>query len=83
MNKGDISSHLTRVLIEVFGVAPERIVPSALLADDLKIDSIDAVDLELAMNELTGKRLSAEKFKALRTVQDVIDAVARSVEETR
>ena len=83
MTKGEISAHLTRVLIEVFEVAPERITPSALLADDLKIDSIDAVDLELEMNELTGKRLSAEEFKAVRTVQDVIDAVARSVEETR
>ncbi len=44
--------------------------------EDLDLDSIDAVDLAVKFKDLTGKRLSPETFKSVRTVQDVVDALA-------
>ena len=43
---------------------------------DLDIDSIDAVDLVVKLNQLTGKRLQPDVFKSVRTVQDVVAALA-------
>lgn len=82
MTKEQIEAHLTKILIEHFEIAPERVRASANLYEDLEIDSIDAVDLALEMHELTGKRLPATDFKAVRTVQDVVDAVHRSLAES-
>ncbi len=48
-----------------------------LLGDDLGIDSIDAVDMIVHMREVTGERITPERFKTVRTVQDVVDIVDR------
>jgi acyl carrier protein len=53
-----------------------RFTPAANLYSDLDIDSIDAVDLAVKFKELTGKRLQPEVFKTIRTVQDVVNALA-------
>ena len=49
--------------------------PDAQLFDDLGIDSIDAVDMIVHMREVTGERISPERFKTVRTVNDVVGIV--------
>ena len=39
------------------------------------LDSIDAVDLVVRLQEITKKRILPDKFKGVRTVKDVVDAV--------
>lgn len=75
MTDQDIFDRLRSILVETFDIEAERIVPQARLYDDLDIDSIDAVDLIVKLKPLVGKRLQPEAFKAVRTVQDVIDAL--------
>ncbi|MFK7978197.1 MAG: acyl carrier protein [Halioglobus sp.] len=74
-SKESIQQHITNVLVELFEIEAEAIVPSAQLMDDLDIDSIDAVDIALQMQELTGEKIQPEDFKEITTVQDLIDAV--------
>ena len=74
--RDQILSELKRLLTELFEIPPEKIVPEAHLYKDLDIDSIDAIDLMMHLKELTGKKLQPEAFKHVRTVQDVVDAVA-------
>ena len=62
-------------LIELFEVAPERVVPEARLNEDLEIDSIDAIDLIDHVRRKTGLKISPENFKSVRTLQDVVDAM--------
>ncbi|MGZ3236311.1 MAG: acyl carrier protein [Burkholderiaceae bacterium] len=64
------------VLHEMFELDKAKITPQANLYTDLDIDSIDAVDLAVKLKQLTGKRLQPEIFKTVRTVQDVVDALA-------
>lgn len=64
-------------LVELFRLDPERITPHARLADDLEIDSIDAVDLVDHFKRNTGRKMSAEDFKSVRTVSDLAHAVER------
>ena len=76
MNKEDIYSWLTDVLHEMFELDKSKISLQSNLYTDLDIDSIDAVDLVVKLKDLTGKRLQPEVFKSVRTVQDVVDALA-------
>ena len=72
----DISKLLDRLLADMFDVPVDDIHPGAHLYDDLDIDSIDAVDLVVELRAITGKQIDPDEFKAVRTVDDVINAVA-------
>ena len=75
MTDQEIFDRLRSILVETFDIEADSISPQAKLYDDLDIDSIDAVDLIVKLKPLVGKRLQPEAFKAVRTVQDVIDAL--------
>ncbi|MBA4059145.1 acyl carrier protein [Acidovorax temperans] len=75
MNKEAIYERIAAILQETFEIDADRITPEAHLYDDLDIDSIDAVDLIVQLKPWVGKRLNADAFKSVRTVQDVVDAL--------
>ncbi len=64
-------------LVELFRLDPARITPEARLVDDLEIDSIDAVDLIEQVRRTTGRKVSAEDFRSVRTVSDLTRVVER------
>ena len=78
--RDDIFNTLRAALVELFELEPERITLEANLYQDLEIDSIDAVDLIDHFKRQTGKKIAAEEFKAVRTVDDVVEAVYRLVQ---
>lgn len=65
---GEIVSYLTGT----FEIPEKDIQPDALLMDDLNLDSIDAVDLMVKLQETTGKKVTPEQFENIRTVQDLV-----------
>lgn len=71
----EILSHIKQIFIENFDLEDGDIVSDARLYEDLDIDSIDAVDLMVALKKKTGKKLDPDAFKQVRTVGDVVDAV--------
>ena len=75
----DIFNILRDALVELFELEPERVTLDANLYQDLEIDSIDAIDLIDHIKRQTGKKIAAEEFKAVRTVNDVVEAVFRLV----
>ncbi|MDR2874723.1 MAG: acyl carrier protein [Methylobacillus sp.] len=81
MGKEEIYALVAKELHEMFEIDPSRLVPEAHLYTDLDIDSIDAVDLVVRLNQITGKRFQPETFKAVRTVDDVVNAVAQLIRE--
>ena len=68
----DLFEKVRTVLAEEFEIPRESIVRGANLYQDLGIDSIDAVDLIVRLREITGKQVPPDRFKAVRTVGDVI-----------
>lgn len=75
ISNADILERLRKVLHDTFEIEPARVVPSAHLFADLGLDSIDAVDLAIQVQEMTGMRIKPEDFKNVRTVGDVVDTV--------
>ena len=78
--RDDIFNTLRDALVELFELPPERVTLDANLYQDLEIESIDAVDLIDHIKRQTGKKIAAEEFKAVRTVNDVVEAVYRLVQ---
>lgn len=76
----DIYHILSDALVELFELDPASISLQSNLYQDLEIDSIDAVDLIDHIKRQTGKKIAAEEFKAVRTVNDVVEAVYRLVQ---
>lgn len=77
MTEQEIRDILTDALVNLFEIEPERIEPHTHLYEDLEIDSIDAIDLIDYIKRKTGRKLRAEDFRHVRTVDDVIQAVLK------
>jgi acyl carrier protein len=75
LSREQIFVELKRELSTLFELPPEKVSLKSRLYDDLDLDSIDAIDLVVRLQDLTKKRLKPEQFKAVRTVEDVVDAV--------
>lgn len=77
MNDKQILVRLRELLVDKFEVDPARVTPEADLYNDLDLDSIDAVDLVIKLQEMTGKRIKPEEFRSVRTIGDVVAVVDR------
>ena len=77
LTEDEIYVRLKAVFMDAFEIEASRITPQANLFQDLDLDSIDAVDLAIKLQEMTGKRIKPEEFKSVRTVSDVVAAVQR------
>ena len=75
LSRDDIYQKLAAYLEEMFEVPREKISMDARLAEDLDLDSIDAVDLIVRLQELRSRKLSPEEFKSVRTVSDIVERV--------
>lgn len=75
----EIHGELKTLFAEIFEIDGSKVNPQAKLYEDLGLDSIDAIDLIIKLQELTGKRMQPDEFKSVRTVQDVVDVLHDSL----
>lgn len=77
MTKEEIFERVSSVLTQSFGLKPEIVTPTANLIEDLDLDSIDAIDMVVGLEEETGLDISEDELKSVRVVQDVVDLLYR------
>ncbi len=75
-NRDELFKDITGILSEMFEIPLEKIKGNSKLYEDLDLDSIDAVDLVIRLQELTQKKFDPESFKSIRTVDDIVDAAS-------
>ena len=63
------------IIVDKLGVERSEVTPEAVFVDDLGADSLDLVELIMAMEEEFGMEIADEEAEKLRTVQDVISFV--------
>lgn len=80
-DKDQIRVEVTAAMVELFELDPDRITPEARLYDDLEIDSIDAIDLIDRLRQVTGRKISAEQFRSVRTIGDLVDSLYQLLNE--
>ncbi|HEX4081059.1 MAG TPA: acyl carrier protein [Rhizomicrobium sp.] len=77
MTRDDILADIRAYMVELFDTAPDAVTLDASLIDDLDLDSIDAVDLIVKLQQLVGQKIQPEVFKSVRTVRDIVERVYR------
>lgn len=75
MTRQEIFTKISAYLAEYFEVPAEKITLDAQLYQDLDLDSIDAIDLIVKLQELTQQKIAPTEFKEVRTVSDVVNKV--------
>ena len=83
VSKSDIAVVLSKYLQDLFDLPTEKLILNARLSDDLDLDSIDAVDLVVKLQEYTGRKISPSEFKNVRTIGDVVDKIYAQVNNGR
>ncbi len=71
----EILNKLKTIFSDTFEVDAQNITHNTHLFQDLDLDSIDAVDLAIKLQTMTGRRIKPEDFKSVRTVGDVVGTV--------
>ena len=75
MTRDEILVRVSELLVSSFEVDPKLITPQALLFQELGLDSIDAIDMVVRLQEWTGRRVPEETLRQVRTVDDVVSLV--------
>ena len=74
MTDQDVIEAVNQVFVESFEISPEKLVPEATIFGDLGIDSLDLVDLVVALQKRFGVQVrNDERVRNVRTLRDLHD----------
>ena len=76
MSDEALFEEIKAIIVKLFEVEPEKVVLNANLFTDLDLDSIDAVDMIVQLQKKIGRKVNPTVFKQVKTVADVVQAVA-------
>jgi|TARA_R100001509_G_scaffold160725_2_gene128899 acyl carrier protein len=76
----DIQERVKKIIIEQLGVKEEEVKHEASFVDDLGADSLDTVELVMALEEEFDTEIPDEEAEKITTVQAAIDYVTAHAE---
>lgn len=82
MTDAEIEKTIKDILVAEFECDPAALRPETNLFTELDLDSIDAVDLAVRLQQETKKKVNPEDFRQIRTLADVTKAVSKLVNES-
>ena len=74
-----LEQRVAEIIVEQLGVSPEEISPEASFTDDLGADSLDIVELVMAMEEEFDVEIPDEDAARLERIQDAISYLSARV----
>jgi len=75
MSEKTIEQRVKDIIVEQLGVKPDQVTPEAKFIEDLGADSLDTVELVMALEEEFGSEIPDEQAEKLQSVGDVIKFV--------
>jgi len=78
-----IEPRVRRLLAERLGVTAEELIPEASLADELAVDSLDLLEIAMAIEAELGITVSERRLETVRSFGDLVALVASLVAESR
>ena len=79
MTEEEIQKTITDILATDSECDRSKLTPDVNLFTDLDLDSIDAVDLVVRLQQETKKKVNPGDFRQIRTLRDVVQAVSKLV----
>lgn len=75
MSDNNIEERVKKIIIDMLGVKEEDVVPEASFVNDLGADSLDTVELLMALEEEFNTEIPDEEAEQINTVQAAIDYI--------
>ncbi len=75
MERAEIESKLTELLVEELGLDADKITMEATFEEDLEVDSLGVVELLMALEDNFGVQIPDEEAEAIGTVGQAVDIV--------
>ncbi len=75
-----LEDRVSAIVVEQLGVAKEYLAPQASFTDDLGADSLDIVELVMAMEEEFDIEIPDDDAEKIQTIQDVVRYVKGKIE---
>ena len=79
MERADIESKMTELLVEELGLDADKITMGATFEEDLEVDSLGVVELLMALEDNFGVQIPDEEAESLVTVGEAVDLVAKKL----
>lgn len=79
--KDDIKKRVIDIVVKQLGVNPEEVKPDSSFVDDLGADSLDTVELVMALEEAFSAEISDEDAAKITTVQGAIDYIEQKIKD--
>lgn len=77
MGRAELEDKVKDIIAESLGAKRPDVVPTASFIDDLNADSLDIVELVMAMEKEFDIEIDDEDAEKIRTVQDAIDFIVQ------
>ena len=78
MQMTQIESQVKKIVVEQLGVSEDEINSSSSFVDDLGADSLDTVELVMALEEVFGLEIPDDQAEAIATVGDAISFIEKA-----
>lgn len=80
MDKAEVETKMTELLIDELGLEREKIQSSARFEEDLEVDSLGVVELLMALEDTFGVTIPDEEAEQIVTVGEAVDVVMSKLE---
>ena len=78
MAKEEIFDKLKELVVDQLGVDDDEVTTEATIQEDLGADSLDLVDLVMAVEEEFDVKIADEDLEGIKTVGDIVDYIAEN-----
>jgi acyl carrier protein len=79
VQRQELVEQINATLMEHFELSPDKLKPDAHIIDELQLDSLDAVDMLVHLEDKLGKKLDVEKLRDARTLNDIYNLVEETL----
>jgi acyl carrier protein len=77
MSQADIFAKVKAIVVEQLSVEAEKVTPESNFSNDLGADSLDTVELVMALEEAFDIEIPDEEAEKIKTVQDAVDYIEK------
>ncbi|HKD82004.1 MAG TPA: acyl carrier protein [Candidatus Angelobacter sp.] len=78
-----VEEKVKQIIVDQLGVEASDVTPAASFVDDLGADSLDRVELIMALEETFGVEIPDEDAEKISTVQDAVDYIQKNAKSVK